>query len=341
MNVNVNRPGFTINPTNCNPQQVTGTVTSTEGATSPVSDPFQVTNCAILKFQPTVAVSTAGKASKADGASLNFKISYPKGSQGTQSWFNEARFDIPKQLPARLTTLQQACLAATFETNRAACPKASKIGTAVVHTPVLPVPLEGPVYFVSYGSAKFPDAVLALKGDNVNIELHGETFINSKTGVTSATFRDTPDVPFESIEVNVPTGPYSEFGANLPPKDHYNLCGQNLKMPTLLKAQNGLEINHETPITISGCTKTKTNAKHTKKHKKTRRSSSSATEKVPTAWADDVARGNRGARSMRSSPHWRRRGRESRRLPRCPARQSLLAADSRPARAGGGCGDSA
>ncbi len=267
--VNVNRPGFTINPTNCNPQQVTGTVTSTEGASSPVSDEFQVTNCAILKFQPKVTVTTAGKASKANGASLNFKISYPAGSQGKQSWFNEARFDIPKQLPARLTTLQQACLAATFETNRAACPKASKIGTAVVHTPLLPVPLEGPVYFVSYGSAKFPDAVLALKGDNVNIELHGETFINSKTGVTSATFRNTPDVPFESIEVTVPTGPYSEFGANLPPKDNYNLCGQKLAMPTLLKAQNGLEINQNTPVQITGCPKPKTKAKHAKKHKKT------------------------------------------------------------------------
>jgi len=45
--------------------------------------------------------------------------------------------------------VQQACLAATFETDRSACPTASIIGTAVVHTQLLPVPLEGPVYFVS------------------------------------------------------------------------------------------------------------------------------------------------------------------------------------------------
>ena len=69
------------------------------------------------------------------------------------------------------------------------------IGHALVHTQVLPVPLEGPVYFVSYGGAKFPDAVLVLDGYGVHIELHGETFI--KNGVTSATFRNTPDVPFE------------------------------------------------------------------------------------------------------------------------------------------------
>ncbi len=113
------------------------------------------------------------------------------------------------------------------------------IGHAAVHTPVLPVPLEGPVYFVCYGGAKFPDAVLVLDGYGVHIELHGETFINGKTGVTSATFRNTPDVPFESIEVNIPTGPFSEFGSEPPATAKYSFCGQKLTMPTLFKAQNG------------------------------------------------------------------------------------------------------
>ena len=33
--VNINRPGFTFNPTNCTPTQITGTITSTEGTTLP------------------------------------------------------------------------------------------------------------------------------------------------------------------------------------------------------------------------------------------------------------------------------------------------------------------
>jgi hypothetical protein len=260
VNVLVNREHFTFNPTNCDPLSLTGSIASDEGASSPVSVPFQATNCATLKFAPRVAVSTASKASKSNGASLSFKIAYPKGAMGTQSWFSEAKFDLPKQLPARLTTIQKACLAATFEANRAACPAASKIGTATVHTPVLPVPLEGPVYFVSYGGAKFPDAVLVLDGYGVHIELHGETFINGKTGQTSATFRNTPDVPFESIEVNIPTGPFSEFGANLPASAHGSFCGQKLVMPTLFKAQNGLEVHRNTSITVTGCAKAKTRA---------------------------------------------------------------------------------
>ena len=257
VNVTITRPNFTFNPTNCNAQSVTGTIGSVEGATSPVSVPFQVTNCAALKFTPKVSVTSAAKTSKANGASLFFKISYPKGAQGSESWFSEAKFDLPKQLPARLTTLQKACLASVFESNPAACPVASVIGHAVVHTQVLPVPLAGPVYFVSHGGAKFPDAVLLLQGDGVTVDLTGQTFINGKTGITSATFANTPDVPFENIEVTVPTGPFSEFAANLPAKAKGSLCGQKLLMPTRFKAQNGLEITQNTAIGVTGCAKAK------------------------------------------------------------------------------------
>jgi hypothetical protein len=275
----VNRHDFMINPTSCEPLALAATVIG--GGANPtnpagydpvtVADPFRVTACQALKFTPKLTVSAKGHASKANGQGLVFKIAYPPDAIGSQSWFNYAKFDIPKQLPARLNTLQQACLAKTFETNRSACPKASIIGQAIVHTPILPVPLEGPVYFVSYGGAKFPDAVLLLKGYGITIELHGETFIDNKTGVTSATFRNLPDVPFESIEVNLPTGPYSEFGTNLPAKDRYNFCGQKLVMPTAFKASNGAEIHQNTPLTITSCPKPKhkthhkTN-KHTRKH---------------------------------------------------------------------------
>lgn len=252
VNVTINRPRFTFNPTSCDPLAMTGMIESDEGAADPVSVPFQASNCALLKFTPRITVSTGAHGSKANGAGLVFKISYPTNAMGSQSWLDEAKFEIPKQLPARLSTLQRACLAATFETNRPACPAASIIGHAVVHTPVLPVPLEGPVYFVSYGGAKFPAVVLVLKGYGVTIEQRGETFI-SKQSVTSATFRAIPDVPFQSLEVTIPTGPFSEFGVNLPAKDHYDFCGQSLVMPTHFKASNGLEITQNTPVGITGC----------------------------------------------------------------------------------------
>lgn len=117
------------------------------------------------------------------------------------------------------------------------------------------------MYFVSYGGAAFPDAVIVLDGYGVSIELRGETFINGKTGVTTTTFKTVPDAPFTSFELTLPEGPYSALAANLPAKDHYSLCGQQqLTLPTDITAQNGIEIHQNTPISVTGCPKTKTKA---------------------------------------------------------------------------------
>jgi hypothetical protein len=78
----VNRPGFAVNPTSCEPMKITGTVTGLEGGSSLVSDPFQVANCGALKFQPSVAISTGAHSSKKDGASLDIKVGYPTGPSG-------------------------------------------------------------------------------------------------------------------------------------------------------------------------------------------------------------------------------------------------------------------
>ena len=96
-------------------------------------------------------------------------------------------------------------------------------------------------------------------GYGVHVEPHGETFIEGKTGITTATFRDTPDVPFESLEVTIPQGPFSEFGTNLP-HESYDFCGQKLVMPTFFKASNGAEIHQNTAVGVTGCPKGKTKA---------------------------------------------------------------------------------
>jgi hypothetical protein len=257
VNVLIDRPGFTFNPTSCNPTTITGTITSDEAATAPVSVPFQATNCANLKFTPTFQASTNGKTSKANGASLNVKVSYPPGSLGTQANIAKVKVALPKALPSRLTTLQKACLLAVFETNPANCPPASIIGHAKVTTPLLPVPLTGPAYFVSHGSESFPTLTILLQGYGITIELTGQTLI--KKGITSTTFKSTPDQPFNTFELTLPQGPYSALAANT------NLCGTTLNMPTELTAQNGQQTNQTTKITPTNCPK---HHKHKHHHKK-------------------------------------------------------------------------
>ena len=212
VNVLINRPGFTFNPTSCNPTKVTGAVTSAEGASSPVEDAFQVTNCAQLKFEPKLAVSTKAQTSKADGASLTYKVTYPSAPQGTQSDIRYVKVELPEELPSRLTTLQKACTQTQFQANPAGCPAASVIGHAKAIVPNIPVPIEGPVYFVSNGGESFPNLVMVLQGYGVTIDLVGDTLI--KNGVTSTTFNAIPDNPLTCFEINLPEGPYSALAAN-------------------------------------------------------------------------------------------------------------------------------
>ena len=261
INVTVNRAAFTFNPTNCSALSITGSLTSVEEAVSGLSVPFHTTNCATLAFKPSVAASTSGKTSRKDGASLKFKLTYPKAPWGSQANVAKAKVDLPKQLPSRLTTLQKACVDKVFEANPANCPVASRIGSAKAITPIIPVPLEGPVYFVSHGGAKFPELVIELSGYGVKVDLYGETFI-SKAGITSSTLRTIPDVPVGTFELTLPQGPYSALAAN------GNLCTSKLGMPTAFTAQNGLTTHQTTKITVTGCTKPKKTKKTTTKNKK-------------------------------------------------------------------------
>jgi hypothetical protein len=253
----IDRAGFMFNPTNCDPQSFSGTATSTEGTVAPISSHFQMGSCRSLSFAPDFKVSTTAESSKADGASLDAKIIYPTVPAGanqasSQSNIASVKVDLPIQLPSRLTTLQKACLARVFEENPANCPADSRVGSATAITPVLPVPLNGPAYFVSHGGEAFPSLVVVLQGYGVTVNLVGTTFI-SKAGITSSTFKQVPDVPITSFELRLPQGPDSALAANLPLSAKGSFCGQKLEMPTAFVGQNGAVIHESTPISIAGC----------------------------------------------------------------------------------------
>jgi hypothetical protein len=298
---------------------ITGTITGGEGASSAVSVPFQVADCANLAFKPSFTASTQGKTSKADGASLHVKLVAPhegpqstggsgsasgtgstSGTSGSSASTEEAniksvKVELPEQLPSRLTTLQKACTSAQFNANPAGCPAASVVASAKAITPILPVPLEGPAYFVSHGNEAFPQLILVLQGYGITIDLVGDTFI-SKAGITSSTFAHVPDAPVSSFELTLPEGKYSALAAN------GNLCkptktvtvkkkvtvkvhgrkrtvtrsvkqtvAEPLTMPTEFVAQNGAELKQDTKIEVTGCPKAKAAKKQPKKKSKAKK----------------------------------------------------------------------
>jgi hypothetical protein len=247
VSLDIEREGFTFNPTDCSRLTIEGMLTSAQGATAAVSSPFQAANCATLPFKPKLTALTHARPTKADGAYLHVKVASGPG----QANIAKLKVDLPKQLPSRLTTLHKACVASVFETNPAACPAASVVGAATVVTPVLNNPLTGPAYLVSHGGEAFPDLEIVLQGEGVLLRLDGQTSI--KAGVTSSTFKALPDAPISTFDLVLATGPHSALAFDLPAKAKGSMCDQKLAMPIAITGQNGAVIKSTTTIAVSGC----------------------------------------------------------------------------------------
>jgi hypothetical protein len=251
VDVEVDRPRFTFNPTSCAPSVIAGTVESSQGTTAGVSVPFQAAGCAGLAFDPVFVVSTRGAASaKGNGASLDVRVAL-KGGEANVA---RAAVTLPRQLPARLSTIQQACTEVVFAANPAGCPAGSDIGVATASSPVLPVMLSGPAYLVSHGGAAFPDVEVVLQGEGVQVVLQGS--ISIKGGITSSTFAAVPDAPISSFELSLPESPHSALAS-----PGGSLCGKTMLMATTLTAQNGRVFKQSTRIAVTGCPKTKAKAR--------------------------------------------------------------------------------
>jgi hypothetical protein len=246
INVAIEKQSFLFNPTNCGPLATESSVTgfvpgSTLSSTVNLSTAFQLGNCNALAFKPSFKATTSARTSKQHGASLETTIDMPSGGANVKS----VKVQLPMELPSRLSTLNHACLQATFEANPYRCPSGSYVGGARANTPTLPGKLQGPAVFVSHGGAAFPDLDLVMEANGVRVILVGNT--NIKKGVTTTTFASTPDVPVSSVTVNLPVGPHSALGA------FGNFCREPLVMPTTITGQNGKVVKQNTKIRVLNC----------------------------------------------------------------------------------------
>jgi hypothetical protein len=251
----IGRSSFIENGTNCGASAITGTLSAdlpngSPGSTAAVSIPYQSTGCQNLKFAPQLTASTQGNGTtKGNGASLTVKISAKQGpaQPAGQEEANIAKVDtsLPLALSSRLTTLHKACTEQQFAANPAGCPAGASVGIAVVHTPLLNVPLMGPAILVSHGGRAFPDLDIILQGEGVTIDLVGNTDI--KKGITYTKFESSPDAPFSSFELKLPEKENSILAAVK------NLCETKLVMPSEITAQNGALMKQSTHIAATGC----------------------------------------------------------------------------------------
>ncbi len=188
----LDRPEFTKNPTSCDPLAISGAAATLLGEPAPLFNRFQAAECGRLKFGPKLALQLKGDTNRTGNPALTAVLKAPPG----QANISETTVVLPKTQFIDNAHINNPCTRVQY--NADACPAKSILGYARAFTPLLDEPLEGPVYFRSNGGERnLPDMVADLKGQ-IDVTLVG--FIDSiKAGKESSRvrtrFATVPDAP--------------------------------------------------------------------------------------------------------------------------------------------------
>jgi hypothetical protein len=195
--VELDRPNFALNPTNCEAMAVTAQLSGASGATASLQNRFQVGGCEGLRFKPKLRLRLHGATRRAAYQRLVATLTAAPGEANiarTAVTFPHSTFLAQEHIRTVCTRVQFAA---------DACPKGSVYGTATAITPLLDDPLTGPVYLRSSDN-ELPDLVAALRGPDslpVEVELVGRT--DSKNGGIRNTFDVVPDAPVSKFTLKL------------------------------------------------------------------------------------------------------------------------------------------
>jgi len=192
--VYISRHELTINPTSCDPLTVSSTLTGSAAPfTNPVDAsatptvPFQVANCPSLGFAPKLSLRLRGGTKRGDFPSLRAVVTPRPGDAN----IGKAAVTLPSTEFLAQEHIQTVCTRPRLEADT--CPPGSAYGHATATTPLLGVPMSGPVYLgTGYGHA-LPDLVAVLHGQGIRIVIDGQ--IDSHNGGLRGTFNVIPDAP--------------------------------------------------------------------------------------------------------------------------------------------------
>jgi hypothetical protein len=201
--VHVDRPGFTLNGTSCEPFQFTSVLggagadpfSRDDDVLAASTDRFQLLNCAGLGFRPRLALQVGGATKRAGYPSLRAVYRPRPGDANTRA----ASATLPKAFFLEQAHIARICSTVQFAAR--ACPRSSVYGHARAISPLLAEPLEGPVYLRT-SSHRLPDLVADLHG-LVDVEVAGR--IGSRGGL-NAVFENLPDAPISKFVLTMKGG---------------------------------------------------------------------------------------------------------------------------------------
>jgi hypothetical protein len=249
----IDRPSFTLNPTNCEPMAVGAQVGGSSGATANPQNHFQVGDCGALAFKPKLNISLKGSTTHTGHPALKAVVTYPQ--QGAYANIARAQVNLPHSEFLDQGSLNKTCTKPVLLEGK--CPAKTIYGKAKAWTPLLADPLEGPVYLVGGYGFKLPALVAELNGQ-IRVVLKGKVDSGPNKGIRN-TFEAVPDAPVSRFVLEMKGG--KKYGLL---ENSEDLCAKPQRAIARFTAQNGM-VDQTKPLISNQCGKQR--ATHKKHHK--------------------------------------------------------------------------
>jgi hypothetical protein len=190
----IDRPGFTLNPTSCEPFKVASALNGaglryadrSDDTLAVATAPFQAFDCGSLGFRPRIDPRMRGGTKRGDYPSLRVTVRPRPGDANIAS----SQVRLPPSIFLDQSRIRTICTRTQFAAGR--CPPGSAYGHVRAFTPLLEAPMEGPAYLRS-SSHTLPDLVFALRGHGIEVDVAGR--IDAYKGGIRGTFPVIPDAP--------------------------------------------------------------------------------------------------------------------------------------------------
>jgi len=251
VDLKMDRPNFTLNPTSCEPFATTGNLAG--GGADPanpaafsafgVNVPFQASGCDKLDFKPKLFTKLIGgrKSMRRNGHPAFRAILVAREGDAN---IKRAALTLPHSQFLDQGHIGTICTRVQLAAS--ACPARSIYGYARAQTPLLDDEVAGPVYLVS-SDHELPDLLADLHGQ-VSVRLRG--VISSKKARMRTVFYPVPDVPVSKFTLQMKGG---KKGLLVNSRD---LCKGHNRSFLNFKAQNGKSLKvKKLPLRTPGCRK--------------------------------------------------------------------------------------
>ncbi|MFL5833102.1 MAG: hypothetical protein ACJ76B_03875 [Solirubrobacterales bacterium] len=253
VDLKMDRPNFTLNPTSCDPFATSGTLAGGGAdpanpaafSAAPVSAAFQATGCDALGFKPKLFTKLIGKrkAMRRNGHPA-FRATLV-ARQGDAN-IKRAALTLPHSQFLDQNHIGTICTRVQLAASD--CPARSIYGYARAETPLLDDEVSGPVYLIA-SDHELPDLLADLHGQ-VSVRLRG--VISSAKERMKTVFYPVPDVPVSKFTINMKGGKKGLL------VNSRNLCKGKNRSFLSFKAQNGKALKvKKLPLQTPACRKAK------------------------------------------------------------------------------------